>query len=186
MMVGHSYVFAYSRKGIDMSTTVAVADWVKRLAEDERARDTARLQSEATTSRKADVDRRNGQRLIGELRATVTRDVAAFRDEFPNDGAREVVVEPFGTDGGFAVRKPAGAAVSLTVTPNLLAAVLVCHFRFMLSDGLPPREDRFEVTFADSTADPPLMRHHGTGEVFASADALSEFLLVPVLTGRSR
>jgi len=169
-----------------MNTTVAVADWIKRLADDERMRDTVRLQGEATTSRQADVNRRNGQRLISELRAAVTRDVAAFRDQFPNDGARAVVVEPFGPDGGFVARKPAGAAVSLTVTPNLLAAALVCHFRFMLSDGLPPREDRFDVTFADSTADPPLMRHHRTGRVFATADALSEFLLVPVLTGRSR
>jgi hypothetical protein len=169
-----------------MSTTVAVADWIKRLADDERMRDTLRLQGEATTSRKADENRRNGQRLMSELSATVTRDVAAFRDQFPNDGSRAVVVEPFGPDGGFVVRKPAGAAVSLTVTPNLHAAALACHFRFMLSDGLPPREDRFDVTFADSTADPPPMRHHGTGQVFATADALSEFLLVPVLTGRSR
>ena len=31
-----------------------------------------------------------------------------------------------------------------------------------------------------------LMKHHGTGQVFATADALSEFLLIPVLTGRPR
>ena len=169
-----------------MSTTVAVTDWIKRLADDERMRDAVRLQAEATTSRKADLDRRNGQRLIGELHSTVTRDVAAFRDEFPQDGARQVAVEPVGHDGGFVVRKPARAAVSLTVTPNLHAAALVCHFRFMLSDGLPPREDRFDVTFGDSTGEPPVMRHDGTGQMFATADALSEFLLVPVLTGRSR
>jgi hypothetical protein len=30
------------------------------------------------------------------------------------------------------------------------------------------------------------MKHQGTGQVFATADALSEFLLVPVLTGRPR
>jgi hypothetical protein len=30
------------------------------------------------------------------------------------------------------------------------------------------------------------MKHHGTGQVFVTADALSEFLLVPVLTGRPR
>ena len=169
-----------------MSTMVAVGHWIKQLADDERMRDRVRLQEEATTSRKADVDRRNRQRLIAELAATVTRDVAAFRDEFPKDSAREVVMEPFGPDGGFVVRKPARAAVCLTVTPNPHAAALVCHYRFMLSDGLPPREDRFDVTFADSTGEPPVMRHLGTGQVFATADALSEFLLVPVLTGRSR
>jgi hypothetical protein len=30
------------------------------------------------------------------------------------------------------------------------------------------------------------MKHHGTGQVFVTPDALSEFLLVPVLTGRPR
>jgi hypothetical protein len=30
------------------------------------------------------------------------------------------------------------------------------------------------------------VKHHGTGRVFAIADALSEFLLVPVFTGRPR
>ena len=31
-----------------------------------------------------------------------------------------------------------------------------------------------------------LMKHRVTGQVFGTADALSEFLLVPVLTGRPR
>ena len=30
------------------------------------------------------------------------------------------------------------------------------------------------------------MKHHETGQVFTTADALSEFLLVPVFTGRLR
>jgi hypothetical protein len=30
------------------------------------------------------------------------------------------------------------------------------------------------------------MKHLGTGQVFATADALSEFLLGPVFTGRPR
>ena len=30
------------------------------------------------------------------------------------------------------------------------------------------------------------LKDHGTGQVFATADALSEFLLVPVFTGRPR
>ncbi len=52
--------------------------------------------------------------------------------------------------------------------------------------GLPPREDRIEVAFAGDGSDTLQMRHQGTGQVFATADALSEFLLVPVLTGRPR
>ena len=51
---------------------------------------------------------------------------------------------------------------------------------------LPPREDRIDVTFAGDGAGTLLMKHHGTGQVFVTPDALSEFLLVPVLTGRPR
>jgi len=166
-----------------MSTTVAIDTWIKRLADEERARDTIRLDADEAAARRAELVRRNGQRLIDDLRAVVIRDVDAFRAEFPEDRSRDVVVSASGPDGGFVIRKPERAAASLTVTPNLDAAIIVCHFRFMLSDGLPPREDRFDVTFA---GDPAVLRHNGTGQVYTTAEALSEFLLVPVLTGRCR
>ena len=169
-----------------MSTSVAVADWIKRIADDERKRDAVRAKESETAARKADLIRRNGRRLIDELRAAVTRDVEAFRDEFAGDPARDAVVEGTGPDGGFVVRKPAPAAVSLTVAPNLEAAAMVCHQRFTLGNGFPPREDRIDVLFTGDANDTLQMKHHGTGQVFATADALSEFLLVPVLTGRPR
>jgi len=169
-----------------MSTSVAVADWVKRLADDERKRDAARLREDESAARKADLIRRSGRQLIDELRAAVTRDVAAFRDEFAGDRARDIVVDATPPDDAFVVRKPAPAAVSLTVSPNLEAAALRCHYRFTLTNGLPPREDRFDVVFAGDGGETLLMKHDGTGQVFPTADALSEFLLVPVLTGRPR
>lgn len=169
-----------------MSTTVAVADWIKRIADDERTRDAVRTRGDEMAGRKAELVLRNGRRLIDELRATVTRDVEAFRDEFAGDPARDVVVEATPPDGGFVVRKPAPAAVSLTVAPNLETALMVCHYRFTLAGGLPPREDRINVCFVGDVNDTLQMKHHGTGQVFTSADALSEFLLVPVLTGRPR
>ena len=169
-----------------MSTTVAVADWIKRIADDERKRDAVRAREDEMTARKADLVRRNGQRIVDELRATVTRDAEAFRDEFAGDPARDIVLDASVPDGGFVVRKPAPAAVSLTVTPNLEAAAMVCHYRFMLANGLPPREDRIDVMFAGDGGETLHMKDQGTGQVFATADALSEFLLVPVLTGRRR
>ncbi len=169
-----------------MSTSTAAADWIKRIADDERKRDTVRVKEDELAARKADLVRRNGRRLIDELRATVSRDVGAFRDEFVGDSARDVVVEAASPDGGFIVRKPAPAAVSLSVTPNLEAAAVVCHYRFTATNGLPPREDRIDVTFAGDGGETLQMKHHGTGQVFATPDAFSEFLLVPVLTGRPR
>jgi len=173
-------------KGVDMSTSVAVANWIKRIADDERRRETVRVQEDETAARKADLVRRNGRRLIDELRETVTRDVEAFRGEFPGDQARDIVMDSTAPDGGFAVDKPAPAATSLTVAPYLEAAAIVCHYSFAPTNGLPPREVRIHVMFAGEGGEPLHLKHQGTGQVFASADALSEFLLGPVFTGRPR
>ena len=169
-----------------MSTSVATADWIKRIADDERKRDTVRVREDEMAARKADLVRRNGRRLIDELRATVTRDVEAFRAEFAGDRVRDIVVEATAPDGGFVVHKPAPTAVSLTVTPNLEAASVACHYRFTLTNGLPPREDRIDVMFSGDGGETLQMKHHASGQVFSTADALSEFLLTPVLTGRPR
>jgi hypothetical protein len=169
-----------------MSTGVAIADWIKRIADDERKRDAVRVKEDAMTARKAELVHLNGRRLIDELRTAMTRDAEAFRDEFAGDPSRDLVVEATEDEGGFVVRKPAPAAVSLSITPNHETAAMVCHYRFTLANGLPPREDRIDVMFADDGSGTLHMKHHGTGQLFGTADALSEFLLVPVLTGRQR
>jgi hypothetical protein len=169
-----------------MSTGVVVADWIKRIVEDERKRDAVRAREEETVARKAALVRLNGRRLIDELRATLTRDVEAYRDEFAGDRAREIVFDDNPPDGGFVVRRPASPAVSLTVAPRLEAAAVGCHYRFTMTNGLPPREDRLELVFAGNGGETLQLKHHGTGQVFASADAISEYLLVPVFTGRPR
>ena len=38
-----------------MSTEIAVADWIKRVADDERRRDAVRVREEETAARKADL-----------------------------------------------------------------------------------------------------------------------------------
>jgi hypothetical protein len=169
-----------------MSTGVMVADWIKRLVDDERKLDAARAREAETAARKADLVRLHGRRLIEELRATVTRDVEAFKDEFVGDPGRDIVFEDAESDGGFVVRKPESPAVSLTVAPHLDAAAMGCHYRFTSTRGLPPREHHFELVFAGVEGETMQMKHHETGQVFTTADALSEFLLVPVLTGRLR
>jgi hypothetical protein len=175
-----------SWKGAAMSTGVVVADWIKRIADDERKRDAVRAREEEIAARKADLVRLNGRRLIDELRATITRDVEAYHDEFAGDRAREIVFDDNPPDGGFVVRRPATPAVSLTVAPRLEAAAVGCHYRFTMTNGLPPREDRLELVFAGYGGETLQLKHHGTGQVFASADAISEYLLVPVFTGRPR
>ena len=169
-----------------MTTDVAIADWIRRIADDERRRDSQRMKEDDLTARNAALVRLNGRRLVDELRAAVTHDADAFRGEFPGDRARDIVVDTEMPDGGFVVRKPAPGAVTLTVTPNLQAASMTCHYHFARAGGLPPVEDRIDVMFAGDGGDVVHMKHHKTGQIFATADALSELLLVPVLTGRPR
>ena len=169
-----------------MTTGVVAADWIKRIADDERKRDAVRVREEEIAARKADLVRLNGRRLLDELRAAVARDVEAFRDEFAGDRSREIVFDPTEATGGFVVRKPASPAVTLTAAPHLEAAAMDCHYRFTSTNGLPPREDRLELVFAADGAETLQIKTQRTGQVFASADALSEYLLGPVFTGRPR
>ena len=163
-----------------------VPDWIKRLADEERQRDATRVREEELATRKASLVCVHGRRLLEELVATVTRDVEAFREEFPGDHTRDIAFENTQPHGGFVVRKPESPAVSLTVAPHLEAAAVGCHYRFTPTKGLPPREDRFELVFVGDAVETLQIRHHGTGRVFATAEALSEFLLGPVFTGRPR
>ena len=97
--------FLWRTKGVDMSTSMAAADWIKRIADDERKRDTVRVREDELAARKADLVRRNGRLLIDEPRATVSRDVDAFRDEFVETPRATWSWKP-PPDGGFVVRKP--------------------------------------------------------------------------------
>ena len=169
-----------------MTTEVAAADWIRRIADDERRRDALRLQEEETVARKTELVRLNGRRLLDELRAVVARDVEAFRREFAGDDSRNIALDTTGASGGFVVRKPASQAVTLTATVHLETAAMDCHYQFTSTNGLPPREERVELVFAAEGADTLQVKTQRTGQVFASADALSEYLLGPVFTGRPR
>ena len=161
-------------------------EWIARLAEDERKRDDVRLRATEAVTRKADLVRVHGQRWLDELRTTVVRDIETFRGEFPGDPAREILFEAIQSDGGFVVRKPEYPAATLSVTLHLLTASFSCAYRFTPTNGLPAREDRLEFMFTDDGNDRLQIKHDGTGQVFTNADALSEYLLVPALTGRPR
>src|SRR5260221_11092007 len=101
-----------------MSTSVAAADWIKRIADEERKRDAARVREEEIAARKSDLVRLNGRRLIDQLRAPITRDPEAFRSGFPGDPARDGLTQT-PEAGGVGVPKRASPARRLTATPNL-------------------------------------------------------------------
>jgi hypothetical protein len=165
-------------------TRAGASDWIKRIADDERQRDAVRLREEERVARKTDLIRVNGRRLVDELRTAVARDVDAFRHEFLGDPSRDIVVDTTEATGGFAVRKPASPAVTLTAAPNLETATVACHYQFTTANGLPPRESRLDLVFTGDETDTLRLKTPSTGQVFPDADALSEYLLVPVFTGR--
>lgn len=164
-------------------------EWITRLAEDERKRDDVRLRAADAAARKARLVAVHAQRVIDDLRTSVARDIESFRDEFPDDAAREIVFESGQPDGGFVVRKPGCPTAALSVAPHLLAASVSCHYRFTPNNGMPPREDRLELSFGSNSDDDRLtlqIKDQGTGHLFRDADTLSEYLLTPVFTGRPR
>jgi hypothetical protein len=162
-------------------------EWITKLAEDERKRDEVRARATDAAARKADLVAVHGQRLFDELRGAVTRDVEAFRAEFPHGDSRAILFEDAQPDGAFVVRKPGFPTAALTVEPRLSAAAVSCRYRFTPTNSMPPREDRIEFVFSSNANDDVLvLKHHGTGETFTGPDALSEYLLVPVFTGRPR
>ena len=168
-----------------MSTVVVIADWIKRVAEDERKRDSARFAEEQENEQKKTLVRLHGRRLVNELEAAVRRDIESFISEFPPDHKRNIELGPH-ADGGFVVRNLTAPPVSLTIDPHLEAGTMTCCFQFTSADGLPPRDDRFDLVFAGDQGGVLQMKHQGTWRVFPTPDALSEFLLVPVFTGRPR
>lgn len=169
-----------------MVTDIAIPDWIKRTAADERGRDAVRFREQEIAAGKAQVVLLKGRRLVDDLLATVTRDVESFSREFADDRARDIVLDVTKPAGGFVVRKPACPAVSLTVGLQLDAGAVNCHYSFTSTRGLPPREERFDLMFIGDGDEGLRMKQPHTGQVFESADALSEFLLVPVFTGRPR
>jgi hypothetical protein len=169
-----------------MTTAVVPADWIMRIVDEERKRDAVRVRDEETAARKAELVRLNGRRLLDELRSAVARDVDAFRSEFVGDPRRDIILRPTENPEGFVVRRPESPAVTLTVTARLKTALMDCEYGFTSRNGLPPREHRFELGFAADGAEALQIKDQRTGHVFVTADALSEYLLGPVFTGRPR
>jgi hypothetical protein len=157
--------------------------WIARLADDERKRDEVRDRELQAAAQKVELVRRHGRFAIDGLRATVTRDVNAFRLEFPDDPLRNVIVDEE-TEGGFSVRKDGNPSVSLTVNPRWESGLVNCRYSFRLDNGMPPREPRLDLALASDGHDAAHFKHHDSGELFATLDALSAYLLTPVFTGR--
>jgi len=169
-----------------MTATLSMtAEWVTRLAEDERRRDEVKLRAKQAVDRRTDLVSQHGRRMLDELRTTVVRDVEAFRREFPGDPVRAFLIEEH-VDGGFSVRRLERPTASMAIVPTAAVASLSCEYFFTSINGTPARRDVLEFVFTNTTGNTLQLKLQGTAQVFTDPDTLSEYLLVPVLTGRPR
>ena len=163
-----------------LSTT---AEWVTRLANDERRRDEVQLRAKQAVDRRTDLVTQHGRRMLDELRTTVVRDVEAFRREFPGDPVRAFLIEEH-VDGGFSVRRLERPAASMAIVPTAAVGALSCEYLFTSANGTPPRRDLLDFVFTN-TATTRCSLPHGTAQVFTDPDAPSGICWCP-LTGRPR
>jgi hypothetical protein len=169
-----------------MTTTMSMtAEWITRLADDERRRDEVTLRAKQAVDRRTDLVTQHGRRLLDELRTTVVRDVEAFRREFPGDPVRAFLIEEH-VDGGFSVRRLEAPTASMAIVPTAAMGSLSCEYFFTSTNGKPPRRDLLDFAFTNTSDNTLQLKLHGTAQVFTDPDTLSEYLLVPVLTGRPR
>jgi hypothetical protein len=159
-------------------------DWITRLASEERRQDAVLAVARSAAARDAALVTTHGPRLLESLAMMIASDVERFRQEFPDDLVRHIAVD-MAPDGGFEVRRSAYPCVTLNVAPQWTSKVVGCRYRFTPGPALPVREDRFALGFAP-LQDDACFKHQGSGQLFISLPALSEYLLTPVFTGRPR
>lgn len=160
-------------------------EWITQLAHDERQRDAVIAAARDIAERDAAFVVAHGRELIEALAGAVAGDVEHFHREFPDDPARRLSVERR-PDGGFVVRRSTLPSVELTVSPQWTNATVGCQYRFTPGTNLPAREDRCVLVFTPAAGVDARFKHQGSGHVFATVHALSEYLLTPVFTGRPR
>ena len=157
-----------------------IDDWVLHFVEEERHR-RAEEHRDAATTQKAQ-DRLHFQNLVDSLRIKVERDVEVFGREFP-DLAVTFEARPLG--GGFRVRREHYPTVVLTVEPNLDEGGIAVEYVFASQSGtLRPSPTFLEL--AKHAPKAPPFRNDVEQLAFRTTAQLSEYLLVPVFSGRPR
>lgn len=159
-------------------------EWTTRLAAEERGRDAVIALAVDTAAHDTALVAANGPRLVESLAMTIAEDIARFRDEFPENSVRHLVLG-LAPNGGFEVQRRGYPAVSLMVTPDWTSRTVTCRYRFIPAEGVPAREDGFVLGFRP-LADQTCFEDQGSGEVFRDLPVLSEYLLTPLFTGRAR
>jgi hypothetical protein len=156
-------------------------DWVSRFAAEERTREEAESRASAKAADRLQTMRFHVRTQLDLLDARVAQDVQAFAREFPE---RAVTMEKL-SEGGFRVHRDHYPHVTLTVEPHWDTASLHASYVFVSQAGkVAPKPIVLEL---DERSGQGSHFWHDAGQhTFRSLEQLSEYLLVPVFTGRPR
>jgi hypothetical protein len=157
-------------------------DWVQHYVEEERQRSAGEHRAAGATTHEKAQDRLHFQNLVDSLRTRVERDVEAFGQEFPE---LAVTFEATPLDGGFRVRREHYPTAVLTVEPSLDEGGIVVQYVFASQSGTSRPSPTFLELAAHATKTSPF-RNEPEHLAFRTTAQLSEYLLVPVFSGRPR
>ena len=156
-------------------------DWIGHFVEEERQRERTRLLRTAVASQEAENAALHVRRLMASLGARVSGDVENFARAFPE---RRLSYESH-PGGGFTARRGHYPEVRLTVEPNEDNGTITLSYVFASQSGvLAPKPSILELS--GQAGGWPHFRDDAGQHAFRSTAQLSEYLLVPVFTGRPR
>lgn len=157
-------------------------NWVTHFVEEERQRDQAHSREAEDAARRADHLEFHLRQILDSLGAQVAGDVKAFARAFPE---RAITFEGPSVNGGFTVRRARYPEGRLKVEPDVRAGTIIVDYLFASQAGtLAPKPKVLEL--GGHTVDTLHFRDDSEQQAFRTIGQLSEYLLVPVFTGRPR
>jgi hypothetical protein len=155
---------------------------VAHFIEEERQREGADSRERSAAARQHENVEFHLRNLVDLLRTQVAGDVDAFSREFPD---RAVTFETGPSDGGFTVRRGHYPHVQLVVEPNMNTGSIVINYVVASETGTQALTPKF-LDLGGHTSSSLHFRDEPEQRAFRTIAQLSEYLLVPVFTGRPR
>jgi len=156
-------------------------DWVAHFVEEERHRERVQSREAASAAQQADNNRAQVRTLMDLLRARLSGDIEVFSKAFPD---RKISQDDH-PGVGFTVRRGHYPEVKLTVEPHPNTGTITVDYVFASPSGVLTPKPMF-LELAGHPTGQPHFRDEAGQHAFRSVAQLSEYLLVPVFTGRPR
>jgi hypothetical protein len=155
-------------------------DWVSRFVEEEQLRELAHDRTDRVARFRTTRVREHIHELMDSLRDRVERDVDAFARRLPD---RAVTIEDNPPGGGFIVRRGRYPEARLTLEPHPETGTIRVQYVFASEHGTFAPKLREIAVNGDSVGGLHFLEPEDTTS-WRTLSELSEYLLVPVFSGR--